>query len=249
MSLKPLLEISVDSTESAQAAERGGAHRVELCSNLLEGGVTPSAGIIEATRVRVAIPIHVMIRPRGGDFSYSEAEFEAMKLDIDATKNLRANGVVLGILHSDGNIDVDRTRALVERARPLSVTFHRAFDFVPDAFHSLEDAIRAGAGRILTSGGKPKAEDSLAPLASLIQTAGSRIVITVCGGVRAHNVKKILQTTHAREIHVGQSGVALAIRADSSQVNSNIRLGEADAPNLQRGVVSTEKVRELLDTC
>lgn len=247
MNRKILLEISVDSAESAAAAERGGADRVELCANLLEGGVTPSAGMIAATRRRIAIPLHVMIRPRGGDFCYIEEEFEAMRHDVDAAKNLGANGIVLGILSAAGHVDIQRTRELAERARPLSVTFHRAFDFVSDLSHSLEDAIRAGAGRILTSGGAPKAEDALPALAALVQQAGSRAGIMVCGGVRAHNVRQILEATHAREIHVGQFGVAVPAPPAPHPVSSKIRLSEIAAPSAGRCVVSAGKVRQLIE--
>lgn len=247
MNRKPLLEICVDTAESAAAAERGGADRVELSSNLLEGGVTPSAGMIAVVRKRVSIPIHVMIRPRGGDFCYSDSEFEAMKHDVDTSKHLGANGVVLGVLDQNGNVDVDRTRQLVERARPMSVTFHRAFDFVPDLLKSLDDVIRAGAGRILTSGGEARAEDTLATLANLVRAAGSRTVIMVCGGVRAHNIKQILEATQAREIHVGQSGVAVAVPSAARQGNSEIRIGDVAEPNHHRRIVSAEKVRELAE--
>jgi len=247
MNRKPLLEICVDTAESAAAAERGGADRVELSSNLLEGGVTPSAGMIAAVRKRVSIPLHVMIRPRGGDFCYSDSEFEAMKHDVDAAKHLGANGVVLGLLDQNANVDVERTRELVERARPISVTFHRAFDFVPDLLKSLDDVIRAGAGRILTSGGEARAEDTLAILANLVRAAQSRAVIMVCGGVRAHNIKQILEATQAREIHVGQSGVAVAVPSAARQGNSEIRIGDVAEPNHQRRIVSAEKVRELAE--
>lgn len=247
MNRKVLLEISVDSAESAAAAERGGADRVELCANLLEGGVTPSAGMIAATRRRIAIPLHVMIRPRGGDFCYSAEEFEAMRHDVDVAKALGANGIVLGILNAAGHVDIDRTRELAARARPLSVTFHRAFDFVPDLSQSLEDAIRASAHRILTSGGAPRAEEALPALAALVQKAASRAGIMVCGGVRAHNVRQILLATRAVEIHVAQSGVSVPISCASQFDASKIRLSEIAEPSTGRRVVSAEKVRQLIE--
>lgn len=247
MTEKPLLEICVDSAESALAAQRGGANRVELCSNLLEGGVTPSAGLIAVVRNQISIALHVMIRPRGGYFSYTAAEFEAMNHDLAVAKDLRADGVVLGILNHDGSVDHLRTRELVERARPLAVTFHRAFDMVPDLPKSLEDVIRTGADRILTSGGEPKAENALDTLAALVQKAGSRITILACGGIRDHNVKRIVEATGAREIHVGHAGVEVPVTSAMSHRNEKIRLGTIERCEYQRSAVSEEKVRKLVE--
>jgi copper homeostasis protein len=247
MTERPLLEICVDSAESALAAQRGGANRIELCGNLLEGGVTPSAGLIAVVRGQLSIALHVMIRPRGRDFSYTSDEFEVMKHDLDIAKKFRAEGVVLGILNSDGNVDVERTRQLVERARPLSVTFHRAFDMVPDLSVSLEHVIRTGANRILTSGGEPKAEDALNTLAALIQKAGSRITILLGGGIRDHNVKRIVQATGAREVHVGHSGVDVPLPSVMAHRNEKIRMGAVESCEYRRSVVSEERVRKLVE--
>jgi len=244
---KPLLEICVDSAESAIAAQHGGANRVELCSDLLEGGVTPSAGMIAVVRKEISIGLHVMIRPRGGNFPYSSSEFEAMKHDLEVARNLRADGVVLGILNHDGNIDVTRTRELVERARPLAVTFHRAFDMVPNLTQSLEDVIGTGAYRILTSGGEAKAEDALETLATLVEKAGTRITILAGGGIRDHNVKRIIEVTGVREVHVGQSGVEVAVASAVSHRNERIRIGAIEGREYQRSFVSEERVRKLAE--
>src|SRR5438445_9519302 len=149
---KTIIAVCVDSVESAMAAEAGGAERVELCDNLMEGGTTPSAGAVAAARKKLEIKFHVIIRPRGGDFCYSDVEFEVMKRDVEFAKQLGADGIVIGILLPDGAIDVTRTRELIDIARPMSVTFHRAFDMTRDAFAALETLIDLGIDRILTSG-------------------------------------------------------------------------------------------------
>jgi copper homeostasis protein len=197
------VEICIDSAESALAAERGGAQRVELCSDLVEGGITPSAGLIATIRQKISIGLQVMIRPRGGDFNYSAEEFDIMRRDIKMAKQLGANGVVFGLLDLDGNVEVERTRELVDLARPLNVTFHRAFDMARDLDKSLEDVISTSADRILTSGAAVSAVDAIPTLKRLIKTAKGRIVVLVGGGIKPHNAKKIIGETGAKEIHAG----------------------------------------------
>jgi copper homeostasis protein len=197
------VEICIDSVESALAAERGGAQRVELCSDLVEGGITPSAGLIATVRQRVKIGLQVMIRPRGGDFHYSDDEFDIMRRDIRMAKQLGANGVVLGLLDADGNVEVERTRELVELARPLNVTYHRAFDMARDLEKSLEDVIKTGADRILTSGAAVAAPDAVPVLKKLISAAKDRVIILVGGGMKPHNACAVIKATGAEEIHAG----------------------------------------------
>jgi copper homeostasis protein len=197
------IEICVDSVASAIAAEQGGAQRVELCASLSEGGITPSAGLIESARAKISIGLQIMVRPRGGDFRYSGAEFNSMRRDIQFAKQSGADGVVFGILDSRAQVDVDRTRELVGLARPLSVTFHRAFDVSSDLFRSLEDICKTGADKILTSGGAPTACEAIPTLGSLVQAATGRVSILACGGIRANNAAKIIDETGVREIHSG----------------------------------------------
>ena len=198
-----LVEAAVESAEGAIAAARNGTHRIELCANLSEGGTTPSAGTIEATLARVGVPVFVMIRPRGGDFLYSGTELDVMMRDIAAARSAGAHGVVTGVLTPAGAVDSDRMRALVEAARPLPVTFHRAIDLARDPGEALEALVDCGVSRVLTSGGKPRAVDAIPALAALVRQAGDRIVVMPGGGINAANAVQIVEETGAREIHVG----------------------------------------------
>ena len=155
------LEVPIDSIESALAAQAGGASRVELCANLLEGGTTPSAGMIAAVRRGISLDLMVMIRPRGGDFCYSDAEVDVMAHDIRVAKESGADGIALGLLRPDGSVDSERTRALIASARPLKVTFHRAFDMTNDPYRALDDLIGLGIERVLTSGLESSALEGL----------------------------------------------------------------------------------------
>lgn len=198
-----LLEIAAHTIDSALAAQAGGADRVELFSNPMEGGVTPSEGLVITVRERVARPLHILIRPRGGDFCYSSAEFEAMLHDIAAAKRLGANGVVLGIVNPNGTVDVPRLRELISAARPLAVTFHRAFDMCKDLPATLETLIDCGVERVLTSGGDATAQAAIPMLSHLVSMAGERIVIIAAGGIRANNVREIVIQTGVSEVHAG----------------------------------------------
>ena len=198
-----LIEAAVESAEAAIAAERAGAQRIELCANLTEGGTTPSAGTIGVALSRVGVPVFVMIRPRGGDFLYSPMELAVMMRDIATARTLGAHGVVVGALTADGAVDVERMRAFVEAARPLPVTFHRAFDLASDLGAALEALAASGVRRVLTSGGAPRAADGITRIASLVERAGDRISVMPGGGINAANALQILAETGAREIHVG----------------------------------------------
>jgi copper homeostasis protein len=197
----PIIEICVEGLDGVLAAEQGGADRAELCASLAEGGVTPSLGTVKEALARAKIPFFVIIRPRGGDFLYSDTEFATMLADVTALRALGVAGVVVGCLTEDGAIDEQRMLALVQAARPMRVTCHRAFDMTPDPLAALEALIRCGVDRVLTSGQTPAAIDSLPVLRDLIQQAGARIVVMVCGRLAVDNIAQVKRETGAREMH------------------------------------------------
>lgn len=238
-----ILEICVQSLEHAVTAERAGADRIELCADLSCGGVTPSRSLMRDARYAVRIPIHVLIRPRAGDFCYSENDLEKMRGDIRASKKRGMDGVVLGILQKNGCVDVERTTAFVELAHPLPVTFHRAFDVSPAPQASLEDVIQTGSSRILTSAGQIRATDGLALLAGLVQAATKRVSIMPCGGINPDNIVQVARETSASEIHssAGTSnlnatgtGVDLSPATRGSNSNPALASFERQVANMAR---------------
>ncbi|MGA9957213.1 MAG: copper homeostasis protein CutC [Acidobacteriaceae bacterium] len=240
-----ILEICVDSVESAIASQAGGAQRVELCSDLNEGGIAPSNGLIQAVRKHVAIDVFVMVRPRGGDSFYTSYEFDVMKADVVRMKELGADGIVVGMLDQDGHVDVERTRQLVQLAAPMQVTFHRAFDMSADLGQSLERVIETGAHRILTSGGVQTISQGAERVTQLIDAANGRIRILVGGGIRQENIRKIAQRTKATEFHC-----SLRIRTQSPVTfrNHSLKLGSVANDEFARYVVLEENVRGLRET-
>ena len=196
-----ICEICVDSVAGVRAAKDAGAQRVELCADLLEGGVTPSLGAIRQARKVPGIDLNVVIRPRGGDFLFDDDEFAAMRADIETAKVEGANGVVIGVLTAAGEVDMARTHALVALARPLSVTFHRAFDVAAEPFRALETLIELGVDRVLTSGQEPSVLEGLPLIVELMKRAGDRIVIMPGGGITARNVERIVAAAQPPEIH------------------------------------------------
>lgn len=201
MSTPVIVEICLDSVESARAAQAGGAVRVELCSGLRAGGITPSAGLIASVRRQISIALHVLIRPRTGDFVYSADELDVMKRDILLARQLGADGVVLGVLDTTGGVDVGHTSELVERARPMEVTFHRAFDATPDLLQGLDAVQQTGAARILTAGGEAAGEERITRIARLVERVGNGVTIMAGGGLRESNVAALLRATNVREVH------------------------------------------------
>ena len=231
------LEIIGFNIESCIAAQEAGASRIELCDNPTEGGTTPSYGFIKAAREKLSIDLYVMIRPRGGDFLYSDAEFEIMMQDIGMCKNLGCDGVVLGILTPGGNVDKKRCRQLIEYAYPLGVTFHRAFDRAKDPLQSMEDVIEIGCERILTSGLRLKAIDGIALLKKLIQQADDRIIIMPGSGVNADNIMQMAESTGAVEFH---SSASIFLNSEMKYVN------ELMDEKMQHIVVNKEEVRKMV---
>jgi copper homeostasis protein len=213
------LEIIGFNIESCIAAQEAGASRIELCDNPSEGGTTPSYGFIKAAREKLFIDLYVMIRPRGGDFFYSDSEFEIMKADVEQCKKCGCDGVVLGLLKKDGSVDKKRCRELVDLAYPLGITFHRAFDRAKEPFIALKDIIETGCERILTSGQQPKAVDGVQVISELISLADDRIIIMPGSGVNAENIIFLAENTRAKEFH---SSVGIYTESGMSYTNPSM---------------------------
>lgn len=196
-----LVEVCVEGIDGLAAAQRAGADRAELCASLLEGGITPSVGVVKQSLRRATIPFMVMVRPRGGDFLYSEAEFATMLDDVAALRELGVAGVVAGCLTPDGRIDEMRMRAIVDAAGPLSVTCHRAFDMTRDAEEAVEALVRAGVDRVLTSGQRDTALEGLAILRRTVAAAAGRIKVMACGALDESNIARVLRESGADELH------------------------------------------------
>jgi len=237
------VEICVDSVESATAAERGGAQRVELCSDLLEGGVTPSAGLVSIVRQQIDIGVFVMIRPRGGDFCYTDLEFGIMQQDIRQARDLGADGIILGVLDRQARVDVARTRKLVELAGPLPVTFHRAIDMTPDPRAALEDVVATGAARVLTSGGAPKVTKGLAVVARMVETAGDRLAVMAGGGITPETIAGVAEATGATEFH---ASLRTARPSPVEFHRQDVQMGEIRDREYLRFVVDEKNVRALV---
>lgn len=201
-----LLEVSAGSLASALAAQDGGADRVELCDNLAEGGTTPSYGALAVARDRLRIPLYVLIRPRGGDFLFDAAERAAMLADIEACVRLGCDGVVIGALDADGEVDAAVCREQIAAAGALGVTFHRAFDAARDQGRALEAAVALGCERILTSGGAADAYSGAARIAALVEQAAGRIALMAGAGVTVDNIAELARRTGVRELHASAKG-------------------------------------------
>lgn len=195
------IEICVEGIDGLVAAQTAGADRVELCASLVEGGLTPSLGTVRRALAVASIPFHVIVRPRGGDFLYSALEFDTMLDDVRALRQLGVAGVVFGCLTADGRIDEARMRALVEAARPLATTCHRAFDMTRDHREAIEALVRVGVDRVLTSGQRDTARDGIDILKDTVATAAGRLKIMACGALDAQNIAGVLAESGADELH------------------------------------------------
>ena len=241
-----LLEICCGSIDDAIAAEKGGADRVELCSALFLGGLTPSVGTIQEAKRRLKIPIIVMVRPRGGGFAYSEAEMASMERDTEAAVESGADGVVVGILQSDGRIDVARCHRIRRLIGTRQAVFHRAFDVTPDPFEALEQLVDLGFTRVLTSGQKDSVPEGVELIKNLIDRAGDRIEVLPGGGIQVWNVKEVVERTGSRQVHLTAWGT---VRDTSTQARPAITFGGALYPPEDRYQVTDAKlVRQLSET-
>lgn len=237
-----ILEVCIESAESAIAAETGGANRVELCDNLMEGGTTPSLGAVELTLKSVSIDVMMMIRPRGGDFLYTDLEYEIMMRDIQVGKELGVYGVVFGLLTPDGRIDKPRTAKLIEAARPLSVTVHRAFDMTIDPFEALDDLIELGVDRILTSGQEASTEQGIELITALVKHAGNRIILLPGCGIEESNISELIKRTGVKECHVtGKRQIPSLMK----YTNPRVFMGVPDALEYEKTVVDPQRIRAL----
>ena len=245
--MRPLIEICLEDVQSVIAARKGGADRVELCSDLFEGGLTPTIGTVRTALKAASIPINCMIRPRGGDFCYSDIEFEVMKQDVMAFKEAGVNGIVFGILTPEGDVDMKRSREIINLARPLAVTFHRAFDMTRDPYKALEDLIELGVDRVLTSGQEATVPEGAGLLAELVKLAGDRIIVMPGCGITERNFDRIRRQIGAKEYHVHLPG------AEKSRMEfhpGHIYMGGLLRPS-EFTITHTDpaRVRSVLDLC
>ena len=239
-----ICEICVDSVAGVRAAKIAGADRVELCAALLEGGITPSRGMIRQARGIGGIGLNVMIRPRGGDFLFDGDEMSTMLSDVEIAKAEGADGVVIGLLTPEAEVDLARTRELISLAQPLSVTFHRAFDMTSDPFKALETLVGLGIDRVLTSGQEATVLEGLPLLAELIDRAGDRIVVMPGGGITSRNVERIVSAIKPREIHFASHDPApsgMQFRRQHVFMG-----GELRPPEFDRLVTSLSSIRAVM---
>ena len=234
--MKFILEVIGFTIDGCVAAQNAGAHRIELCDSPGDGGTTPSYGFIKAAREKLQIDLFPIIRPRGGDFFYTDDEFEIMKADVKKCKELNCDGVVIGMLTKDGKVDKKKCLALVELAYPLAVTFHRAFDRTIDPFEALEDIIEIGCERILTSGQRPNATQGMPLIKQLVEKSSDRIIIMPGSGVRSDNIVAIAEATGAVEFH---SSARIKVKSKMEYLNTALN------ENLETVGVDEDEVKKI----
>lgn len=240
------IEICANSVASCLQAQQGGAYRVELCAGIPEGGTTPSYGEIAVARELLNIKLNIIIRPRGGDFLYSDVEHQAMLHDIEMAKKLGVDGVVIGCLTADGKIDMVRNKELMDAAKGMSVTFHRAFDMCEDPYESLEQIIALGCDTLLTSGQRSTAIEGISLLTELVNKAAGRIVIMPGSGVNEDNIAQLAQETKATEFHFSAREPI-----DSKMVyrNPNLKMGGTvvSIDEFIQNITDAEKVQRTIE--
>ncbi|GFO06059.1 Copper homeostasis protein cutc homolog [Plakobranchus ocellatus] len=233
------MEVCIDSPDSAQNAEKGGATRVELCANLMEGGTTPSIGMLKIIKNLLSIPVFVMIRPRGGDFCYSWTELQVMKEDIICLREAGADGFVFGLLTSDGDVDESGCAELLGLCHPLPTTFHRAIDMSRDIFDSLAKIIQLGFIRVLSSGGCQTAHQGAQVLKDMVCQVKDKIIVMPGGGITVDNLKDILLTTKAKEFHGSARKI---VKSSVTYMNSHVCMGHIPECEYIRKVTSSGQV-------
>lgn len=236
------IEIAVFNIESAMHAQKGGADRVELCDNPVEGGTTPSFGVMEIVRQALSIDVYAMIRPRGGDFVYSAYEYHAMKRDIEMCKRASLDGVVFGMMKPEGTIDKERCRRLIEAARPMKVTCHRAFDFTRDAYEALNDCLEAGFDRILTSGRQPTVAEGTDVIKELVLRSAGKISVMAGVGINPSNVIPVIKSTGVKEIHLSARTYKPSAH---TRYNHLVSLKESLPDDSGMWVADEEKIKEI----
>lgn len=237
-----VLEVCANSYTSALAAQNGGAKRVEFCDNLAEGGTTPSYGQIALAKKNLTIAVWPIIRPRGGDFLYSDLEFELMKEDVKICKSLNCDGIVIGILLADGSIDIPRCSELIRLAKPMPVAFHRAFDMTNNMETALEDLVDLGIVRVLSSGGASSAFSGMAQLTKLVKQANDRISIMPGAGINTENIQELYTTTGANDFH---ASAKVFVESKMEYRNATAKMGSIE-DEYQYEVTSEEKVKALV---
>ena len=237
-------EVAADSIQSALTAETAGANRIELCAALSIGGITPSFAMLQTAIERLAIPVHVIIRPRAGDFLYSAAEFAIMRRDIELAKSAGAQGVVFGILRADGTIDTERTETLIAAARPLAVTFHRAFDMCRAPHTALDELIRLQVDTLLTSGQAATAEAGLPLIAELVEQAAGRIHIMPGSGINPANIRRIAQHSRAAHFHFS---ARQNVPSPMQYRRPHLSMGSSSDSEYQRTCASAETIRDIIN--